>query len=235
MSCIELFKYNKFYSSINTKPDITQYTIYGERHSGTNWLAKIIKKNFDLPLTWKYDHKHFFGCCDWSTINNANNILFIGIVRNIYGWIKGMYRIPYHLESKHILNINPWKSTIGNNIQLCDSHWYTKELYDDIFDMRYHKLYFLNYIMPYLATNFILLRYEDLILHYEDIINQIEHTYNLNRKYPTNNTYPDFSKINLQSLPDGYIETINQRTRWDMENHTGYSKINSIENDYCLQ
>jgi hypothetical protein len=180
MAITELYKYNQFYSSIDNHK-IKNFTIYGERHSGTKWLEQTIKYRFDLPITWEYDHKHFFGCCDWQNLNKAKNTLFIGIVRNIYSWIKGMNKIPYHLTSKDVLSISPWKS-IGISTSRCDSHWYTKDLYNDIFDMRYCKNYFLYYLMPYLVDNYIFIRYEDFIIHHEEIISTISDVYYLKKK-----------------------------------------------------
>ena len=37
---------------------LSKFTIYGERCSGTNYLKKLVLKNFDVDITW--DMKHFF-------------------------------------------------------------------------------------------------------------------------------------------------------------------------------
>ena len=36
-----------------------KFTIYGERHSGTNFLQKVICENFRLKITWDFGWKHF--------------------------------------------------------------------------------------------------------------------------------------------------------------------------------
>ena len=224
MATIELFNYNKFYNTIDNYP-IHNFTIYGERHSGTNWLEQLISQSFDIPITWNYDHKHFFGCCKWDILNNANNTLFIGIVRNIYSWIGAMHKVPYHLEQKDILNIKPWRSTqyISAYNSFCDSHWYTKEKYIDIFDMRFHKLEFLYLYMPYLVNNYIFIRYEDLIEYTTNIMNIISYLYRLKIKQTKYRS--DKSKINIYKLSDIYMNTIQNNTKWTMENMIGYQQI----------
>jgi hypothetical protein len=228
---IELFKYNKLYTTIDKCP-IKNFTIYGERHCGTKWIEKTIKYRFDLPYTSAYDHKHFFGCCDWKHLNTANTTLFIGVVRNIYSWIKGMRKIPYHLITDDVLSISPWES-IRTPSRKCDSHWYTKNLYLDIFDMRYNKNYFLYYIMPYLVNNYIFIRYEDFIIHHDDILSIISDTYGLkksNLKY----TSGDSSKLILDKLPKNYLSIINEKNNWKQENTIGYNKVINYNDKYLL-
>ena len=233
MSCSEIFRYNKFYSTTSNNI-IKNFTIYGERHSGTNWLAKIIRQSFHLNLIWKYDYKHFFGCCHWNKLNGANDTLFIGIVRNIYGWIEGMHRIPYHLPKKDILSIKPWcsKSYISERDSFCDSHWYTKEKYTDIFDMRSNKIEFLYLYMPYLVDNYVFIRYEDLIKHTDQIIDTISENYKLpiiKKEYKANS-----KKLHLNNLPKHYFSKINFDTKWKTENMIGYKKINHYSDNYFL-
>ena len=69
-------------------------TIYGERCSGTNYLENLLINNFDVEITWIYGRKHFFGFND---LNNSDDVLFIGIVRNIFDWINSLYREKHHL------------------------------------------------------------------------------------------------------------------------------------------
>lgn len=232
MANIELFKYNKFYSTTENYC-IRNFTIYGERHSGTNWLERLINRSFRLPITWDYDHKHFFGCCDWSKLNNANNTLFIGIVRNIYNWIEAMERIPYHLPSKNVMDISPWISNrnIGEHGTFCDSHWYTKEKYKDIFHMRSNKIEFMYIYMPFLVNNYVFIRYEDLIEYTEYIISIICNLYNLNF-YTNKYIDSDKSKLKLCKLSNNYLNKINSSTMWQTENMIGYKQINEFDNDY---
>lgn len=217
MATTVLYKYNHFYNTTDNY-SIKNFTIYGERHSGTNWLEKSIIKNFHIPITWDYDWKHFFGCCNWSKLNNAQNTLFIGIVRNIYGWASGMKKIPYHLESNNIYNIKPWKSIDIN----CDTHWYDKKQYLDIFDMRHNKIEFLYLYMPYLVDNYIFIRYEDFIRYNNQILTTIASIFNL-KKFDSK-IQPDINKLQIH-LHCNDISLINHNAIWNTENLIGYDKI----------
>lgn len=86
---------------------INKYTIYGERCSGTNYLEDIISKNFNVEITWKYGWKHFFGhnITDKTNnleadIKNADDVLFICIVRDIIPWINSFYKTPHHVNDE---------------------------------------------------------------------------------------------------------------------------------------
>lgn len=226
MATVDLFNYNKLYSTYD-RYSIKNFVIYGERHSGTTWISNSILNTFNIPLAGGFDHKHFFGCCNWNLLNNAHNTLFIGIIRNIYSWIKGMNKKPYHLETKDVLTLKPWSSTLPSEI-ICDRNWYNKEKYIDIFDMRYHKLYFLYYIMPYLVDNYIFIRYEDFIDKYKFIIAEISNLYELPVLYP-NYISADVGKLSIPKLSTNQFEQINNNTVWEMENTVGYRKLISVK------
>ena len=81
---------------------IQNYTIYGERCSGTNYLERIMGLNFDINITWNYGWKHFFGFQD-NKLENSDDTLFICIVRNLPDWINSLYRTPHHLSFKYCL------------------------------------------------------------------------------------------------------------------------------------
>ena len=85
---------------------VNKFTIYGERCSGTNYLESLMVNNFDVSITWDYDWKHFFG---WHSLNNSDDTLFIGIVRNPVDWLNSFYKnhIIYHcncVPNNFILN-----------------------------------------------------------------------------------------------------------------------------------
>ena len=82
---------------------VTKFTIYGERCSGTNYLEQLITSNFELPVTWQYGWKHFFG---FSDLQNSDDTLFFGIVRSPIEWIDSFFKNPYHIppQNKNIKN-----------------------------------------------------------------------------------------------------------------------------------
>ena len=183
---------------------IKNFTIYGERCSGTNYIEELILKNFNIELTWKYGFKHFFGFND---LSNSDDTLFIGIIRNPYNWLNSFYLVPHHIPKENIKNIdtylnNEWYSVynkndnkwfidkdIDTNERLFDRNLYTKNRYKNIFDMRYTKIKFLIEDMPYKVKNYIFIKYEDLIDNFENTFNKIKDkglTIKDNIDYPLN-------------------------------------------------
>lgn len=146
---------------------IKRFTIYGERCSGTNYLENIIKKNFDVEVTWDYGWKHFFGHSD---LSNSDDVLFICIVRNPFDWINSFYKIPSHLPMKMRQNIVTFLN--GEVISMSydkpgseimeDRNIYTKRRYKNIFELRHTKLKYLIEDLPTKVKNYIFIRYEDL-------------------------------------------------------------------------
>ena len=58
--------------------------------------TKFPKLNFEVDITWEYGWKHFFGFCD-DKLSDANDTLFICIVRHAIDWFNSIYRKPWHL------------------------------------------------------------------------------------------------------------------------------------------
>jgi len=164
---------------------IKRFTIYGERCSGTNYIEKLILKNFDVKLTWEFGYKHFFG---FSNFENSDDVLFIGIIRNPFEWLNSFYKNPWELPAHLIENVdsflnsefysvhNPNPSNIYYKVDkptecLEDRNIYTGDRYVNVFEMRYTKINFLKNDMPNKVNNFILIRYEDLLDNFENTMN----------------------------------------------------------------
>jgi hypothetical protein len=145
------------YLTNNKNYNLTNFTIYGERHCGTKLLQDLIIRNFKMPITWDYGFKHWFGFCDKSVLEKADNTLFIGIVRSPYDWIMAMKKTPYHLKiSKQQpiqdLLFKEWCSFDDDNNQeiIHDRNYITGNRYKNIFEMRSCKL---NYLINYMDSN----------------------------------------------------------------------------------
>lgn len=230
---------------------IKNFTIYGERCSGTNFLEAIFtgqsyfhknkKPAFDLPLTWDFGHKHFFGFNDEDIINNGDDTLFIGIVRNPYDWITSLFRTKHHIPQVNFTPKNflfgEWYS-IEHNIEsdnfleeyMKDRNPLTGARYADIFQLRKNKLEYLYSKMPNLAKNYMLIRYEDLCDNSEKIINAISDRFNLqiiNKRFIK-------TKIKQPSnILNEYEDQITNSLDWNTENLLGYrNKANNIEEFY---
>lgn len=171
---------------------IKNFTIYGERCSGTNYLEKVMKLNFDnCPITWNYGWKHFFGFDDYK-LDNAENTLFICIVRDPVDWINSFYRQMWHLPLKYnrtliesakmkkFLHGEFWSFDDNNGNKdtskeiMEDRHLQTKNRYKNIFELRYTKLKYLMEELPRKVNHFIFIRYEDLTNDFENTMTRIK-------------------------------------------------------------
>ena len=160
---------------------IENIQIYGERCSGTNYLEKLLDINFHVNIKWNYGWKHFFGFHD---LSNSDNTLFVCIIRNPIDWINSLYRTPHHiphhlLENKdsflnyQFYSIYKNKNNFGKEI-LHDRNIFTKNKYNNIFELRKTKINFLLNELPTKVKNYIFIRYEDLIDNFEITINKIK-------------------------------------------------------------
>ena len=144
------------FTIVSTIQNVKKITIYGERCSGTKYLEKIIKINFNTILTWDYGWKHFFGFCD-NKLNCSDDTLFICIVRNPVDWFNSLYRNPWHLPKNINTNVNKFLNSeiyshncctgwrhIHNNVKnvtktkseiMEDRNIYTGERYKNIFEL----------------------------------------------------------------------------------------------------
>jgi len=164
---------------------IERFTIYGERHSGTNFLEHCITQQFGLPLTYYFGFKHWFGFTKPEVISYHRNVLFIGIVRNPYDWLCAMYLAPHHvpLHTRHNfykLLTNEWYSEDGKKREILhDRNYKTKERYKNIFELRKEKCYYLSQIMPVIANNYILISYDSFLKNHFNYLNIIGRRFNL--------------------------------------------------------
>jgi hypothetical protein len=217
---------------------INNFTIYAERHCGTNFLAKYIPLVYNSPIkgisglqvTWDYGWKHWFGFEDEKIINNGQNTLFIGIVRNPYDWIAALKRMPHHLRSWNgKMNENPYKdmndflsSEVVSFHQdkeiIHDHHMNEYRRYKNIFELRETKNTYLYNQMPSIAQNYILINYEILHKDISRFIMSINDNFNILFKEFLHN---EFDK-RPYGLDNDTIKLINSNLNWNTENSLGY-------------
>jgi hypothetical protein len=170
--------------SVYKMDKIKKYTVFGERCSGTNYLCTLLELNFEVELTWELSRKHFFGF-EENLREKAENILIIGITREITSWINSFFREKHHIpllyknlpldESIYEFLHNEFFSIDDNmhgyktwkNELMTDRNIYTGERYKNIFELRHVKNKFLIEDMPNKTKNYILIRYEDLLENFE--------------------------------------------------------------------
>lgn len=214
---------------------IKKFTIFGERHSGTKFLEYVLDSNLAIDPIWDFGWKHWIGSSRWDDLNKANDVLFVGTVRNIYDWIGGMSKLPHHLMEiqknnyYELMTKRFISSVVKNNSKLYinDLHIIKQRFYNDIFEARYYKNIFLYHYMPFLVDNYIIIKHEEFIINHENICNYIKEKYKINnlKRYSISKNYKDLSKNKKPHiLPGDVINFINNKTNWEAEYIFGYEK-----------
>jgi hypothetical protein len=168
--------------------------IYGERCSGTNYLEELLLLNFDVEIVWDYGWKHFFG---FNNLTNSDDVLFIGIIKNLEDWINSLYKEKHHLPSHLTKNIdtfltNTFYSVLNDDEIMDDRNIDTGERYKNIYELRLVKNKYLIEKMPNLVKNYCLITYDDLVDSFEDIMNKLKNSglkIKDNIVFPLNVTY----------------------------------------------
>ena len=177
---------------------IQKVTIYGERCSGTSYLEELLMANFDVEIVWTYGWKHFFGFND---LTNSDDVLFIGIVRNLTDCVNSLFREHHHLQPElkrgdvnDFLNkeFYSFHHDNGDDEIMEDRNIETNERYKNVFESRHVKNKFLVETMPKLVNNYLLITHDNLVKDFANVMNQIKNC-NLpvksNIEFPTNIHY----------------------------------------------
>ena len=229
---------------------INKFVILGERCTGTNFLEEAISQNFDISYTTKYGNKHFF--CNNNYINDENTI-FIGIIRNPVYWLNSFSKELHHIpninkslnnflfnEFYSVLDIQNVKKNMldfnsSQNSEIInpkDLNYLNGKKYQNIFEMRKLKNYFLMNIIPYKVKNYILINYENLIYNYEDTLNNIQQKFNLIKKndifikikkYKKSDTY-NYKQQRMITFDNNLLHIIWDNLDAEQENKLGYFK-----------
>jgi len=203
---------------------IDNFTILGERHSGTNFLQKLITQNLQIDVTWHCGWKHFFGF-NAPCMIKSKNTLFVGIIRNPYDWIMAMRKKPHHVHPDNLSSIesflfNEWSSIYHMYKEITeDRNIITGLKYNNIFELRQTKAEYLYFKAPLMCSNYIFIRYEDLLYSARSILNLISCKFHIPFK-PT-------GKIKVIDKKPYVIDPstkllIDNNLHWDIENLLGY-------------
>lgn len=191
---------------------IERFTIFAERCSGTNFLAHAMMNNFDIPLTWDFGYKHFFG---HNSYEGQENCLFLCIVRNPLDWFNSMYRTPHHFrfEMRHHRNnflnlpvISYERVTPTHEIKdkeiLQDRNMHTGEHYKNIFELRTVKFDYLINILPRLVDNCHIVTLGELQRYYKNELGDITAKFGLNKKHEHFQGVPNYKGGNVRYNPN---------------------------------
>jgi hypothetical protein len=159
--------------------------IFGERCSGTNYLAALVRKNFpDVELTQEFGGKHWFirghgprGRANSTTdhqcvrtLDDSDNTLFLVIHRNPFDWVRSIQATPYHAWTHDSLPLDEFirKSWVSSEVAAVNPTWevredgyYFIEEAENVLALRTSKMrHFLglNGVVPHVVQ----IRYEDL-------------------------------------------------------------------------
>lgn len=201
------------------KESINNFTIFAERHCGTNYLQKWIVKCFDISLTWKFGWKHFWTYHN-KIIADSKNTLFIGIVRDPYDWIYAMYKKPYHISLPDDITFLEF---LDHKIISKGNEGKILEEYNNIISLRNLKNQHLLYNMPVLCDNYLLINYENLF-DIKNIFNSIKDTFNIK----INSFYSNNYIINKYDINISELNLINNGLNWNIENLLNYYSKNIL-------
>jgi hypothetical protein len=222
---------------------INQYVIYGERHSGTKFLDKLINKNFAINKTTQFGHKHFFRpeCILASEPSLISETIFLCIVRNPYDWLMSFHNERHHCGISNAKDIyrflsKEWSSRepfLGPEI-LEDRHLYSDRRYKHIFELRSVKLNFLRYILPIYIENYVFVRYEDFIdaTFVSLFIRNIQNRFHL-IKNKEHIEKLDLRKKYYHKIDIDLLKYINQKIDWKIEKNIGYQPVLDISEFSC--
>jgi hypothetical protein len=224
------------------------FKIYGERNSGTNFLIKLIKKNFsntfgDDEGNKKINNKYYFwkhGIPKNDTKDNKENkmVIKIFIFRKLEPWLVSMFYNPYHL-----INLNKFDTFLTT--QITSKHIERREenvLYNSnkpinfedvgktIFQVRYYK--YLK-IKEYCENN------ENVILvnleYLQNNDNCIEFLKELNNRYNFNKKEEEFKLVEKHTKNKSKIKNKTYETNYEdyqeiIDKHKNIEIENEINN-----
>ena len=179
------FSQNRINSFESYTSSLENFTIFGERCSGTNYLEQAIRKNFNLPITWKYGWKHWFG--NHVDYSDSDNTLFIAIYRNPFDWMNSLYHDQHHLEEKMKNKDNfikdPFFTFHNGELEMKNSiNWKTNKPFQNVFELRSAKLLYLLEVLPQKAKNVEIISYEYFKDNYHSVLKYLQKKYNLQKK-----------------------------------------------------
>ena len=231
---------------------INEYTIYGERHSGTNFMQSSMRSFFPaVSFNERYGGKHWLGFCDEEYLRFSNH-LFLCCTRNPYDWILSFYAYPHcipirNLQSLEDFMFNEWISYDDppdyklpypwsyNDLLKARSIDTREILYDWNFETlnsgfrRFCNIFELRKVkLRYLfnlrdiVKSYELIKYEDMLTSRNSIMKKLENKYSLD---PINGEaihVPIDKNKKEYTMTKRVREMINNNIDWDVENTCGY-------------
>jgi hypothetical protein len=223
--------------------------LYGERHSGTNWLRRLLSDNFvkgqdkDLIENTHVVDGRLFEDCGWKhgffdkglKDADTSNTLFLAIFRDPYEWLVSMYRYPYHvhpsLRSLPFLQFicTEWYCIHDHDSALRDGSEImternptTGERFRNVIELRKTKINDLLSLQDH-VENFHILRYEDLLIDPRIQLELIAEKFGLKMVDDEDITCNvDVSKRVPTPFPPFISKNVTDLLDWNLETKLGY-------------
>ena len=231
---------------------INEYTIYGERHSGTNLMQRSMDSFFPaVSFNERYGGKHWFGFSEEIYLRFSNH-LFLCCTRNPYDWILSFYAYPHCIPIRNLQSLEnflfnewisyddppdyrlpyPWSYSDLDKARAID----TREiLYDWNFETlnsgfrRFHNIFELRKVklrylfnLKNILKSYELIKYEDMLTSRDSIMKKLENKYSLD---PINGEaihVPIDENKKEYTMTKRVREIINKNIDWEVENTCGY-------------
>lgn len=222
-----LLQENNFQEFNGKMQEITHFSIFGERCSGTNLLKNLIETNFKLEYNYDISHKHFFCFTDFEN-KNTENTLILCIVRNFFEWIMSFYEKQHHINKSVHENVNNIKSFLNQEVHSYDSdgneilqdwNYVSGTPYKNLFELRKYKILYMTDILPS-KTKF------NYIVLYENICNttfqvnfleRLEREFQLKKKNNSSTFLPIYYNAqiyNNQNIKKAFVpKKLNERAK----------------------
>lgn len=204
---------------------IHKIQIIGERCSGTNFLFHLIKQNVKIPVQDHIIWKHGFFSQPYP---NSEQILFIHVYRNIYDYLRSLYRTPHNC-ARYLRRLsfsdwirNEWSSTE----EIANTMYYDLDLegkpFPNVIQMRNAKVkHFCNLVENQLVKFCISISYEEVGADPQKFLHRIREQFGiwLQPVYTPVDTYKGINHV--QFVPQKYfplkssdIHFINEQIHW---------------------
>ena len=238
--------------------EITEYKIFSERCSGSNYLKELMNKNFPkIRSDKRFGHKHFspwFNRVDaysgpeenW-TFADSGSTLFIIIFRDPYDWLRSLRNHPFH-STRNLHNLlfskfirTQWTLTKKELLELHKIHKLldldpaTSRPFKNVMHLRSAKIRNMLEI-PKKVKHYYLINYEVLEENPEGVLDEIAELFCLER----NKDFEDeqynrgwkhwgkYKKTKYPPIAIKDVQFINQQLDWDLERSIGYEPRQTV-------
>ncbi|PNX46814.1 MAG: hypothetical protein BV459_05655 [Thermoplasmata archaeon M11B2D] len=215
-----------------------RFMIFGERNSGTNYIQKLIEKNFCKCFANLIIWKHWMGFVGTQKPYDSRHVLTVGIIRDPIDWLSSMKACAPHASHMSALEWvdfvqSEWWSIHDNPSYgyeiMEDRDFDTKERYANILKLRSKKLSWL--LDPPINSPYILVKYENLRFNMPGVMRLIGEIFGLEMPKTFINITQDLSRggeyqehTYPQPTPEA-LDIIRSQLDWDLEAQVGYKMI----------